>query len=142
MPRENSELPVRADGSKPRSFFSCPQKKHFASESLRLTLDCLLPKTRQFLFAIDDQTNRRMKQERKSRSKIRFTQKQLRGVSRFRGARFRHHVAQLVKLDFLKVHLCEDGNVEYEVLYDGEGRNDERDKARDKNRFDSNPSDE
>ena len=136
MLRKNSALPVRADNSEPRAFFSCPEKKHFSSEFLRLTLDCLMPRTRQLLFSIDDQTIRRSKQENKPRSEIRFKEKQLRGISTLRGARFRHHLAQLVKLDFLKAHPCDDGSVEYEVLYDGEGRNDERDKKR----FESNPS--
>ena len=119
MLRKNSALPVRADNPFQQNF-----EKRFASEALRMTVGCLLNQTRQLLFLMDDLANQTEQQQNITRSQIRFSLQQLRQVTYLESQQLHSQLSRLVKLEFLKAHNShDDHNVEYELLYNGEGRN-------------------
>ncbi|MCP3877414.1 MAG: DNA primase [Sulfitobacter sp.] len=98
-----------------------------AAETLGQSLDALLPQTRQLLVLIDDHVNKRSKQDKKPRQKIRFTQREIRETFAWSDFQIRKHLARLVELEYVLVHRTGHGNQrEYELLYDGQGREGQR----------------
>ena len=94
-----------------------------ASEVMGINLDNLMPQTRQLLVLLDDYVNQRSLEEQKPRSQVRFTQRQLREALRWGDFQLRRHLSRLVELEYVIVHRTGHGNGrEYELLYDGEGR--------------------
>jgi len=97
------------------------------AEVLGQSLDALLPQTRQLLVLIDDHVNKRSKSEKKPRTLIRFTQREFREAFGWSDFQIRKHLARLVELEYVVVHRTGYGNQrEYELLYDGQGRDGER----------------
>ena len=93
------------------------------SEVLGQSLDVLLPQTRQLLVLVDDLITRRARQEKRSRRLLRFTQRELREQIGWGDFSVRTHLARLVELEYVLAHRTGRGNQrEYELLYEGEGR--------------------
>jgi len=98
-----------------------------AAEVLGQSLDALLPQTRQLLVLIDDHVNTRSQAEKKPRSQIRVTQRELRESFGWSDSQIRKHLARMVELEYALVHRTGHGNQrEYELLYNGQGRDGER----------------
>jgi hypothetical protein len=94
-----------------------------ASEVLGQSLDGLLPQTRQLLVLIDDHVNRRSRDEKKPRGMIRCTQRELRESLGWSDFAIRKHLARLVELEYVLCYRTSAKNQrEYELLYDGQGR--------------------
>jgi hypothetical protein len=86
-------------------------------------LDGLLPQTRQLLVLIDDHVTQQVTKTRKSRSQVRFTQRELREALSWGDFQLRRHLARLIELEYVVMHRTGRGNQrEYELLYDGQGR--------------------
>ena len=93
------------------------------SEVMGQSLDDLLPQTRQLLVLIDNWVNERSRDSKRSRSLVRFTQRQLRESFGWSDFQIRHHLKRLVELEYVLGHRTGHGNArEYELLYDGQGR--------------------
>lgn len=98
-----------------------------ASDVMGQSLDALLPQTRQLLVLIDDHVNRRSKDEKKPRSLIRFTQRELRETFAWGDYQLRRHLARLVELEYVLSYRTGAKNQrQYQVLYDGQGRDGEK----------------
>lgn len=98
-----------------------------AGDVLGQSLDALLPQTRQLLVLIDDYVNRRSQEEGKPRQGIRFSQRELREAFGCSDFQVRKHLNRLVELEYALVHRTGHGNQrQYELLYDGQGRQGER----------------
>ncbi len=96
------------------------------SEVMGGSLDDLLPQTRQLLILIDNLVNRESRQSKVHRNLIRFTQRQLRETFGWSDNQIRHHLKRLIELEYVLTHRTGHGNgKEYELLYDGEGRDGE-----------------
>ena len=94
-----------------------------ASETMGQSLDALLPQTRQLLVLIDNHINERSKIEKKPRNLLRFTQRELRESFGWSDFQIRKHLGRLVDLEYALMHRTGHGNQrEYELLYDGQGR--------------------
>ena len=94
------------------------------SEVMGQSLNSLLPQTRQLLILLDDHISQRSEQEKKPRSQIRFTQRQLREAFDWGDFQLRRHLSRLVELEYVLFHRTGNGNQrDYELLYDGQGRN-------------------
>jgi hypothetical protein len=94
-----------------------------ASEVMGQTLDGLLPQTRQLLVLIDDYINQRSQDEKKPRSLVRFTQRQLREALGWGDYPLRRHLARLVALEYVLAYRTGAKNQrEYQLLYEGQGR--------------------
>jgi hypothetical protein len=97
-----------------------------AAEVMGQSLDALLPQTRQLLALIDDHVAQRAQDAKKSRSMIRFTQRQLREAFGWGDFQLRRHLVRLVELEYVLAYRTGAGNQrQYELLYDGQGRNGE-----------------
>jgi hypothetical protein len=97
-----------------------------ASEVMGQSLDALLPQTRQLLALIDDHVTQRAQQAKKPRSRIRFTQRELREAFTWGDYQLRRHLARLVELEYVLAYRTGAKNQrEYELL-DGQGRDGER----------------
>jgi hypothetical protein len=97
-----------------------------ASQVMGQSLDALLPQTRQLLNLIDDLIHRLAQQEKKPRGMIRFTQRGLRESLTWSDFQIRKHVARLVQLEYILAYRTGAKNQrEYELLYDGQGRDGE-----------------
>ena len=93
------------------------------SEVMGHSLDSLLPQTRQLLVLIDNLVSQQSQQEKQDRRKIRFTQRQLRETFGWSDFQVRHHLKRLVQLEYVLPHRTGHGNGrQYELLYDGQGR--------------------
>lgn len=93
------------------------------SQTMGHSLDDLLPQTRQLLVLIDNWVNQQAKESKRSRRLVRFTQRQLRESFGWSDFQIRHHLKRLVELEYVLVHRTGHGNSrEYELLYDGQGR--------------------
>lgn len=91
------------------------------------SLDALLPQTRQLLLLIDDYVNRRAHDLQQPRSLMRFTQRELRESLGWSDFQVRKHLARLVQLEYVLTHRSGQGNQrQYELLYDGQGRDGEK----------------
>lgn len=98
-----------------------------ASDVMGQSLDSLLPQTRQLLVLIDNHVSRRSKDEQTPRKMIRFTQRELRESLGWGDFQLRRHLSRLVELEYVLARRAGQGNQrEYQLLYDGEGRNGER----------------
>ncbi len=94
-----------------------------SNETMGQSLDALLPQTRQLLVLIDNHINQRAKEENKPRTMLRFTQRQLRESLGWSDFQIRKHLRRLVRLEYALMHRTGHGNQrEYELLYDGQGR--------------------
>jgi len=94
-----------------------------AAEVMGQSLDALLPQTRQLLTLIDDHVTQRAQHAKKPRSRIRFTQRELRESFGWSDFQIRYHLRRLVDLEYVLVYRSGAGNQrEYELLYDGQGR--------------------
>jgi hypothetical protein len=98
-----------------------------AAEVMGQSLDALLPQTRQLLALIDDHVTQRAQHAKKPRSRIRFTQRELRESFGWSDFQIRYHLRRLVELEYVLVYRTGAKNQrEYELLYDGQGRDGER----------------
>ena len=96
------------------------------SQVLGGSLDDLLPQTRQLLVLIDNLVNQQSRDQRLGRNLVRFTQRQLRDAFGWQDGHVRKHLKRLIELEYVLVHRTGHGNAkEYELLYDGEGRDGE-----------------
>ena len=90
------------------------------------SLDDLLPQTRQLLVLIDNWINQKSRESKLSRNLVRFTQRQLRESFAWSDHQIRHHLKRLLELEYVLAHRTGHGNAkEYELLYDGQGRDGE-----------------
>ena len=97
-----------------------------ASEVLGRTLDGLMAQTRQLLVLVDDYVGQRCQREDRSRLELRFTQRELREALGWGDFQLRRHLVRLIELEYVLVHRTKRGNQrEYELLYDGQGRDGE-----------------
>ena len=93
------------------------------SQVLGGSLDDLLPQTRQLLVLIDNWVNQQSRDQRLGRNLVRFTQRQLRDAFGWQDGHVRKHLKRLIELEYVLEHRTGHGNAkEYELLYDGEGR--------------------
>jgi hypothetical protein len=98
-----------------------------AGEALGQSLDDLLPQTRQLLVLIDDLVSKRAREEQKPRSELRFTQRELREAFGWHDRSVRRHLLRLVELEYVLAYRTGRGNErQYQLLYDGQGREGER----------------
>jgi hypothetical protein len=76
---------------------------------------------------IDDYVNKRSRAEKKPRGMIRFTQRQLREAFGWGDFQLRRHLARLIELEYVLAYRTGARNQrEYELLYDGQGRDGDR----------------
>ena len=98
-----------------------------ASEVMGQSLTELLPQTRHLLLRIDQCVGQWAERQAKPRSMIRFTQRQLREELGWGDFQLRRHLARLVELEYILAYRTGARNQrEYQLLYDGEGRQGER----------------
>lgn len=96
------------------------------SETMGSSLDDLLPQTRQLLVLIDNMVNQQSKDQKLGRNLVRFTQRQLREAFGWGDFQLRKHLKRLVELEYLIPYRTGERNQrEYELLYDGQGRDGE-----------------
>ena len=96
------------------------------SEVMGSSLDDLLPQTRQLLVLLDNLVNQQSQDQQLKRDLIRFTQRQLRESFGWGDSLVRKHLKRLVELEYVLAHRTGRGNSkEYELLYDGQGRDGE-----------------
>lgn len=96
------------------------------SQVMGRSLDDLLPQTRQLLVLIDNFVNQQSRESKLSRNLVRFTQRQLREYFGWTDHQIRHHLKRLTELEYVLAHRTGHGNGrEYELLYDGQGRDGE-----------------
>lgn len=96
------------------------------SETMGSSLDDLLPQTRQLLVLTDNLVNHQSKNQKLGRNLVRFTQRQLRESFGWSDFQVRHHLKRLLELEYVLAHRTGHGNAkEYELLYDGQGRDGE-----------------
>lgn len=96
------------------------------SQTMGSSLDDLLPQTRQLLVLIDNRVNQQSQEKKLSRNLVRFTQRQLRETFGWSDNQIRHHLKRLIDLEYVLAHRTGHGNAkEYELLYDGQGRDGE-----------------
>jgi hypothetical protein len=93
------------------------------SQVMGQSLGDLLPQTRQLLVLIDNWVSNEAQQHKLSRNLVRFTQRQLREAFGWSDSQVRHHLKRLIELEYVLSHRTGHGNAkEYELLYDGQGR--------------------
>ena len=98
-----------------------------AGEALGQSLDDLLPQTHQLLVRIDDWITNRSRQEQTPRQDLRFTQRELREAFGWHDRSLRRHLVRLVELEYVLAYRTGRGNErQYQLLYDGQGRDGER----------------
>jgi hypothetical protein len=96
------------------------------SQVMGRSLDDLLPQTRQLLVLIDNFVNQQSRDSKLSRNLVRFTQRQLRESFGWGDSLLRKHLKRLIELEYVLGHRTGHGNgKQYELLYDGEGRDGE-----------------
>ena len=75
---------------------------------------------------IDNWVNQQSRDRRLGRNLVRFTQRQLRDAFGWSDCQIRHHLKRLLELEYVLAHRTGHGNAkEYELLYDGQGRDGE-----------------
>ena len=96
------------------------------SQTMGRSLDDLLPQTRQLLVLIENLVNQKSRESKLGRNLVRFTQRQLRECFGWSDFQIRHHLKRLIELEYVLAHRTGHGNAkEYELLYDGQGRDGE-----------------
>jgi hypothetical protein len=86
-----------------------------------------MPQTRQLLVLIDDLVTTKSRDEQLPRSSLRFTQRQLRESLGWHDRSLRRHLQRLIELEYILSYKTGRGNErEYQLLYDGQGRDGER----------------
>lgn len=96
-----------------------------AHETLGHTLDELPPQTRTLLNALDAWTREQCAVRQIRRSDWRFTRREVRELTGWGDTQAKVHLARLVELEYLLAHRL-GARFDYELIYDGEGRNGER----------------
>jgi hypothetical protein len=108
------------------TFDDIERANQLASKVLGRTLDSLMAQTRQLLVLLDDYVGQRCQREAKLRLELRFTQREIREALGWGDFQLRRHLRRLVELEYVLVHRTKRGNQrEYELLYDGQGRDGE-----------------
>jgi len=93
-----------------------------AAEVLGHTLDELPPQTRRFLLSLDALVGEIARTTVTARSEIRFTARQAREHSGWRGTQVKIHLARLVEEEYVLIHRGSRGqSFVYELLWSGEG---------------------
>ena len=115
MLRQNSALPVRTN-----DMFQSLESR-MASDWMGMSVHSLLPKTRQLLELMENLVNRKSRLSIIPRSQVRLTQQQLRTLFGWQPLELSRQLTLLVSLEFVVTHPAND-EIEYELLYNGEGR--------------------
>jgi len=101
------------------------QANAIAHEVLGRSLDELPPQTRRLLKLIDGYVVAECERQNIKRSDFRFSRKPLREATGLSDTQLRLHLERLVEMEYLLVHRGQRGqSYEYELLYDGAGKND------------------
>jgi len=96
-----------------------------AHDVLGRSLDELPPQTRRLLKLIDGYVVAECEQQNIKRTDFRFSRKPLREATGLSDTQLRLHLERLVEMEYLLVHRGQRGqSYEYELLYDGAGKND------------------
>ncbi|EMM70908.1 toprim domain protein [Leptospira weilii str. 2006001855] len=94
-----------------------------ASKILGRTLEELTPQTKEVLFSLHEMVETSSEEQKLSKSAVRFTRRQARERLGMSDTRLRVHLRRLEELEYLVVRSRGQGQlVEYELLYDGEGK--------------------
>ncbi|TQE70263.1 CHC2 zinc finger domain-containing protein [Leptospira noguchii] len=94
-----------------------------ASKILGRTLEELTPQTKEVLFSLYEMVEKESEEQNLSKNAVRFTRRQARERLGMSDTRLRVHLRRLEELEYLVVRSRGQGQlVEYELLYDGEGR--------------------
>jgi DNA primase len=95
-----------------------------AHEVLGRSLDELPPQTRKLLMHIETMVNEHCQQQAMEKTDYRFSRKDLRAYTGWGNTQLRIHLDRLVDMEYLLVHRgCRGQSYEYELLYDGQGKN-------------------
>lgn len=94
-----------------------------AHEVLGRSLDELAPQTRKLLLKLDDLVAELAKASRRKRDQIRFSRRQVREATGWHLTPVKIHLDRLVDYEYVVVHRGGRGqSFEYELVYDGEGK--------------------
>ena len=97
------------------------QANALAHEVLGRSLDELPPQTRRLLAAIADHVHAQMRMQATTQADVRFTRKDVRGLTGWGDTQLRVHLERLVSLEHLLAHReGAGGRFAYELLYDGD----------------------
>jgi DNA primase catalytic core len=100
---------------------------HLANEVLGRSLDELPPQTRSFLLELDELVRTGCAQQEVERSDYRFSRREVREGTRWSATQIRVHLGRLLELEYVLAHRGKRGqSYEYELLWDGEGRDGRR----------------
>ena len=97
-----------------------------AHEVLGRTLDELPPQTRKLLHQIHEWVEQQLENYQIKRSEFRFTRKQIRSVTHWGHTQLKVHLDRLEEMEYVLSYCSAKGgrSLEYELLYQGEGKND------------------
>ncbi|AVV51922.1 CHC2 zinc finger domain-containing protein [Leptospira santarosai] len=94
-----------------------------ASKILGRTLEELTPQTKEVLYSLHTMVEKESEAQKISKSEVRFTRREVRERLGVSDTRLRVHLKRLEELEYLVVRNSRQGQIsEYELLYDGEGR--------------------
>jgi len=86
------------------------------------SLDDLPPQTRRLLHFLEAHVAKQCSEKQLQRPEARFTRREVREASRWGDTQLKLHLARLVELELLAAHRAVRGGFEYELLYDGRGK--------------------
>jgi len=82
-----------------------------------------MPQTRQLLILLDDYVNQQAQERGVTRSEVRFTQRDVREALSWGEFQLRRHLKRLIELEYVLPHSgCRRNQRQYELIYNGEGR--------------------
>ncbi|WP_017862815.1 CHC2 zinc finger domain-containing protein [Leptospira santarosai] len=94
-----------------------------ASKILGRTLEELTPQTKEVLYSLHEMVEKESEAQKISKSEVRFTRREVRERLGVSDTRLRVHLKRLEELEYLVVRNSRQGQIsEYELLYDGEGK--------------------
>ncbi|ONF77776.1 DNA primase, partial [Leptospira santarosai serovar Bananal] len=94
-----------------------------ASKILGRTLEELTPQTKEVLYSLHTMVEKESEAQKISKSEVRFTRREVRERLGVSDTRLRVHLKRLEELEYLVVRNSRQGQIaEYELLYDGEGK--------------------
>ncbi|WP_036074629.1 CHC2 zinc finger domain-containing protein [Leptospira noguchii] len=94
-----------------------------ASKILGRTLEELTPQTKEVLYSLHTMVEQESEEQKLSKSEVRFTRRDIRERLGMSDTRLRVHLKRLEELEYLIVRSGRQGQIaEYELLYDGEGK--------------------
>ncbi|ULH27605.1 CHC2 zinc finger domain-containing protein [Leptospira weilii] len=94
-----------------------------ASKILGRTLEELTPQTKEVLYSLNEMVEEESEEQKLTKSEVRFTRRDVRERLGLSDTRLRVHLKRLEELEYLIVRSRGQGQlVEYELLYDGEGK--------------------